>query len=217
MTLLYKGVFGIFRLALGLSLLGSVIWQVSHRLAAELFRPFEYFAFFSINTSLLAGFVLAMSGLALLQGKDESERLHTFRLIATVNMIIVGVFYHALLGDSAVDARDVGYDWPVIPNLIIHTYAPILITVDYLLSIKGYKPSWKKAWWVVVFPLTYLAFSLVRGLLDGWWPYWFINPNSEGGVVGMLTYVLIIAAAFIAFGFIVLGARLAAMRVLADR
>lgn len=186
-------------------------------MAAELFRPFEYFAFFSINTSLLAGFVLAMSGLALLQGKDESERLHTFRLIATVNMIIVGVFYHALLGDSAVDARDVGYDWPVIPNLIIHTYAPILITVDYLLSIKGYKPSWKKAWWVVVFPLTYLAFSLVRGLLDGWWPYWFINPNSEGGVVGMLTYVLIIAAAFIAFGFIVLGARLAAMRVLADR
>ena len=217
MTLLYKGVFGIFRLALGLSLLGSVVWQVSHRLAAELFRPFEYFAFFSINTSLLAGFVLAMSGLALLQGKDESERLHTFRLIATVNMIIVGVVYHALLGDSAVDARDVGYDWPVIPNLIIHTYAPILITVDYLLSIKGYKPSWKKAWWVVVFPLAYLGFSLVRGLLDGWWPYWFINPNSEGGVVGMLTYVLIIAAAFIAFGFIVLGTRLAAMRVLADR
>ena len=166
---------------------------------------------------MLAGFVLAMSGLALFQGKDESERLHTFRLIATVNMIIVGVVYHALLGDSAVDARDVGYDWPVIPNLIIHTYAPILITVDYLLSIKGYKPSWKKAWWVVVFPLAYLGFSLVRGLLDGWWPYWFINPNSEGGVVGMLTYVLIIAAAFIAFGFIVLGTRLAAMRVLADR
>ena len=215
--MLYKGVFGIFRLAIGLSLLGSVIWQVSDRLAAGLFRPFEYFAFFSIDSSLLAGFVLAMSGLALLQGKDESERLHTFRLIATVSMIIVGVVYHALLGDSAVDARDVGYDWPVIPNLIIHTYAPILVTVDYLLSIKGYKPSWKKAWWVVVYPLTWLAFSLVRGLLDGWWPYWFINPNSEGGVVGMLTYVLIIAAAFIALGFIVLGARLAAMRVLADR
>ena len=215
--MLYKGVFGIFRFAVGLSLLGSVLWQVSDRLAANLFRPFEYFAFFSINTSILAGIVLALSGLALLQGKDESERLHTFRLIATVSMIIVGVVYHALLGDSAVDPRDVGYAWPVLPNLIIHTYAPILIVVDYLLSIKGYKPSWKKAWWVVVYPLAWLAFSLVRGLLDGWWPYWFINPNSEGGVIGMLTYVLIIAAAFIALGFIVLGARLAVMKVLADR
>lgn len=215
--MLFKGAFGIFRLAIGLSLLGSVLWQVTDRLAANLFRPFEYFAFFSINSSILAGIVLALSGLALLQGKDESERLHTFRLIATVSMIIVGVVYHALLGDSAVDARDVGYAWPVLPNLIIHTYAPILILVDYLLSIKGYKPSWKKAWWVVVYPLAWLAFSLVRGLLDGWWPYWFINPNSEGGVIGMLTYVLIIAAAFIALGFIVLGARLAVMKVLADR
>ena len=215
--MLYKGAFGVFRLAVGLSLLGSVLWQVSDRLAANLFRPFEYFAFFSITSSILAGFVLALSGLSLLQGKDESERLHTFRLIATVSMIIVGVVYHALLGDSAIDPRDVGYDWPVVPNLVIHTYAPILIAVDYLISIRGYKPSWKKAWWVVVYPLTWLAFSLVRGLLDGWWPYWFINPNSEGGVVGMLTYVLIIATAFIALGFIVLGARLAAMQILADR
>ena len=215
--MLYKGVFGIFRLAVGLALLGSVLWQVSDRLAVGLFRPFEYFAYFSIVSSILAGVVLAFSGLTLLQGKDEGERLHTFRLIATVSMIIVGVVYHALLGDSAVDPRDIGYQWPVVPNLVIHTYAPILIVVDYLISIKGYKPSWKKAWWVVVYPLAWLAFSLVRGLLDGWWPYWFINPNSEGGVVGMLTYVLIIAAGFIALGFIVLGARLAVMRVLADR
>lgn len=186
-------------------------------MAVDLFRPFEYFAYFSIISSILAGVVLTVSGLTLLQGKDEGERVHTYRLIATVSMIIVGVVYHALLGDSAVDPRDIGYQWPVVPNLVIHTYAPILIVVDYLLSIKGYKPSWKKAWWVVVYPLTWLAFSLVRGLLDGWWPYWFINPNSEGGVVGMLTYVLIIATAFIALGFIVLGARLAVMKVLADR
>ena len=215
--MLYKGVFGTFRLAVGLALLGSVLWQVSDRLAVGLFRPFEYFAYFSIISSILAGVVLTVSGLTLLQGKDEGERVHTYRLIATVSMIIVGVVYHALLGDSAVDPRDIGYQWPVVPNLVIHTYAPILIVVDYLLSIKGYKPSWKKAWWVVVYPLTWLAFSLVRGLLDGWWPYWFINPNSEGGVVGMLTYVLIIATAFIALGFIVLGARLAVMKVLADR
>lgn len=215
--MLYKGVFGTFRLSLGLALLGSVLWQVSDRLVVGLFRPFEYFAYFSIVSSILAGVVLALSGLTLLQGKDEGERLHTYRLIAAVSMIIVGVVYHALLGDSAVDPRDIGYQWPVLPNLVIHTYAPILIVVDYLLSIKGYKPSWKKAWWVVIYPLSWLAFSLVRGLLDGWWPYWFINPNSEGGVVGMLTYVLVIAAGFIGLGFIVLGARLAVMKVLADR
>jgi hypothetical protein len=215
--LLYKGVFGLFRLLVGLSLLGSVLWQVSDRLAVGLFRPFEYFAFFSITSSIFAGLVLTLGGLWLLQGRSETERLHTLRLVATVSMIVVGVVYHALLGDSAVDARDVGYEWPVVPNLVIHTYAPIAIVIDYLISIKGYKPSWKKALWVVVYPLSWLGFSLVRGLLDDWWPYWFINPGSEGGVIGMLTYILIIAAAFIALGFILVGARLASMRILSSQ
>ena len=212
--MLYKGVFGTLRLALGLALLGSVLWQVSDRLAVGLFRPFEYFAFFSIDSSILAGVVLTISGLVLLQGKNESERLHTWRLIATVSMIVVGVVYHLLLGDSAVDPRDVGYDWPRPPNLVIHTYAPIIIVADYLLSIRGFKPKWKKAWWVVLYPLSWLAFSIIRGLSDGWWPYWFINPTSEIGVSGMISYVLAIAAAFIGLSFIVLGLRLAAIRVL---
>lgn len=214
--MLYKGVFGSFRLAVGLALLGSVVWQVSDRLAANLFRPFEYFAYFSIVSSILAGLVLTFAGLLLLQGKDETERMHTWRLIATVSMIIVGVVYHWLLGDTAIDPRDIGYEWPRVPNLVIHTYAPIAIFVDYLISIKGYRPAWKKAWWVVVYPLTWLGFSVVRGLMDGWWPYWFINPNSEGGIVGMLTYVGIIAAAFIALGFVLVGLRLAAIRILRD-
>jgi len=213
--MLYKGVFGTLRLALGLALLGSVLWQVSDRISVGLFRPFEYFAYFSIDSSILAGLVLAIGGLTLLQGKDESARSHTWRLIATVSMIVVGVVYHLLLGDSAVDPRDIGYDWPRPPNLVIHTYAPILITVDYLLSIKGHKLKWRKALWVVAYPFAWLAFSLVRGILDGWWPYWFINPG-EVGVIGMFSYVFAIAAAFIGLGFIVLGLRLVAIRVLSS-
>jgi hypothetical protein len=131
-------------------------------------------------------------------------------------MIVVGVVYHALLGDAAIDPRDIGYQWPVLPNLVIHTYAPIAIVVDYLISIKGYKAKWRKAWWVVAYPLIWLGFSIVRGLSDGWWPYWFINPGSEGGVIGMVTYILIIAAAFIALGFVLLGARLASIKILSS-
>jgi len=212
--MLYKGVFGTVRTLIGLALLGSVIWQVADRLRVDLFRPTEYFAFFSISTAIFAGFVVLMSGLTLLQGKSESERMNIIRLVAAVSMIIVGVVYHALLGDSAVDPRDVGYDWPQIPNLVIHTYAPIAIAIDYLVSVKGPKPLWRKALWVVVYPLVWLSFSLIRGLADGWWPYWFINPGSEGGVIGMVTFILIIAFAFIALGFVVLGLRLSAAKVI---
>ena len=206
--MLTKGVFGTLRTLLGLALVGSVIWQVADRIRVDLFRPTEYFAYFSITSAIFAGVVLLVSGLVLLQGKSESERLNIVRLIAVVSMIIVGVVYHALLGDSALDPRDYGYDWPRIPNAIIHTYAPILIVLDYLISLKGPRPKLRQALWVVIYPLAWLGLSIIRGLSDGWWPYWFINPGSEGGVVGMLTYIAVIAAAFIVLGFIVLGLRL---------
>ena len=211
--MLTKGVFGALRTLLGLALVGSVIWQVADRIRVDLFRPTEYFAYFSITSAIFAGVVLLVSGLVLLRGKSESERLNIIRLIAVVSMIIVGVVYHALLGDSALDPRDYGYDWPRVPNAIIHTYAPILIVLDYLISLKGPRPKLRQALWVVIYPLAWLGLSIIRGLSDGWWPYWFINPGSEGGVVGMLTYIAVIAAAFIVLGFIVLGLRLGLAKV----
>jgi hypothetical protein len=197
----YRIIFGIFRALLGLSLLVSVAWQVNNRIAADLFRPAEYFAFFSITSSILAGVVLVYSAYVLLANKEETERQMSLRLIVTVSMVIVGVVYHALLGDSAIDPRDIGYEWPVIPNLIIHTWAPIAIVFDYLLSIRGALPRWRKS-------LGWLAFSITRGLIDGWWPYWFINPNSEIGIPGVIGYVLAISVAFITLGFLLSGARI---------
>lgn len=211
--MIYRNLLGIFRAALGIALLGSVAWQVNNRIAANLFRPAEYFTFFSITTSIFAGVVALYGAYVLFKDKPETERLQSLRLITTVSMIIVGVVYHALLGDSAVDPRDIGYEWPIIPNLVIHTWAPIAIVFDYLLSVRGAVPKWRRSLWVIAYPLSWLAFSIVRGLIDGWWPYWFINPNSEIGVAGVISYVLAISAAFISLGFIVSGARISIVKL----
>jgi len=211
--MIYRYGLGLFRLAIGVFLLGSVAWQIINRIVADRFRPTEYFVFFSIDSSIFAGAVGLVGAWVLLSGKKETERLQTIRLVATVSMIIVGVVYHALLGDSAVDPADIGYEWPVIPNLVIHTWAPIAVAIDYLISVRGSVPKWRKALWVVVYPLVWLTFSVVRGLLDNWWPYWFINPNSEIGVSGMITYILIIASAFIILGFVVSGIRIATTKL----
>ena len=212
--MVYKYGLGLFRLAIGVSLLGSVAWQIINRVIADRFRPTEYFVFFSIDSSIFAGIVGVIGAMVLLSGRKESERLQTIRLVATVSMIIVGVVYHALLGDSAVDPQDIGYEWPRIPNLVIHTWAPVAVVVDYFISIKSSVPKWRKALWVIVYPLVWLTFSIVRGLLDGWWPYWFINPNSEIGVSGMITYVVIIATAFVTLGFLVSGLRIALQKLI---
>ncbi len=205
--MIYKTSLGSLRVLIGLSLVGSVAWQVIDRLINNNFRPTEYFAFFSIVTAIVAGLFLIVAGFGLMSNQEDSKNIEIARLSLTVAMIVVGVVYHALLAGAAGDVRDGDYVWPVLPNEVIHTYAPILIVIDYLLSHKAFRLKLRAAWWVAVFPLTWLALSVIRGLATNWWPYWFINPNEEGGLPGMLTYIAAITAFFLILGFLVLGVK----------
>ena len=54
------------RLLIGVGLIGSVIWQVTDRIANDLFRPFEYFAYFSIVTAIVAGLFLITTSFGLM-------------------------------------------------------------------------------------------------------------------------------------------------------
>ena len=193
------------RLLIGVGLIGSVIWQVTDRIANDLFRPFEYFAYFSIVTAIFAGLFLITTGFGLLLKIEDTKWVEIARLSLAVALIVVGVVYHALLADAANDIRDGDYAWPVLPNEIIHTYAPILAVIEYLISVRAFRIRLRAFIWVAVFPLTWLVLSIFRGTATNWWPYWFINPNGEAGLGGMLTYIAAITLFFLVLGILVLG------------
>jgi hypothetical protein len=119
-----------------------------------------------------------------------------------VSMVIVGVIYNALLRGGDPDPRDVGYAWPVLPNEVVHTYVPMLIFIEWLFTRTTIALKINQAFWVLVYPLTWLGFSIIRGIITGWWPYWFIDPQY--GIGTQATWIVVIAVMFsvLALGFI---------------
>ncbi len=197
----------VFRWLAAATVLSSVVWQVTDRMANNLFRPAEYFAYFSIQGTLIAGVMLAFTGWLAWMGKAETKAVTIARVSATTYAIVTAVVYNALLRGSAGDIRDAGYDWPVVPNEIMHVWAAVLIVLDWLL-IAGYpKLRLRASLWVAVFPLAWLIFSVSRGMLDGWWAYWFLNPNEPAGIPGMFQYVGGITVLMIGLGFVLIGLR----------
>lgn len=192
----------VIRVLLALSLFGSVYWQVSDRMMHNLFRPTEYFSYFTITSCLLTAVVLTLSAIQLTRGQAETKLLSLTRLTTAVSMVIVGVIYNALLRGGAPDPRDVGYDWPVLPNEIMHTYVPMLIFIEWLFTRTTIALKINQAFWVLVYPLAWLAFSIIRGIITGWWPYWFIDPQY--GIGTQLTWIVAISVMFtvLAVGFI---------------
>lgn len=198
-------IIGAARILVALAIFGSITWQISDRLAHYLFRPTEYFAYFSIQTSIIAGAALLWTGLTSWSGRRDSKAQAIVRLAATACYILVSLAYNLLLRGTANDPRDGDYDWPVLPNEIIHVWAPLALTLGWLLLQGSVRLKLRAALWVAVYPLAWLIFSVLRGLATGWWPYWFIDPTDDGGVVGMFTYIGAITVFLILLGLILIA------------
>ena len=179
------------RLVTALALLIAIVWQVTDRLANNVFRPTEYFAYFTIQSSLIAAVVLSVTAVREYRSLPQTKALSLARLSVSTYAIVVAVVYNALLRGTPVlpGDPDYGYNWPVAPNEILHVWAPILIVVDLALTTLGTKLKFKQIFWVLLFPLAWLVFTIFRGLNTNWWAYWFLNPNEKAGIIGVIAYI----------------------------
>lgn len=197
----------LFRWLAAVTVFSAVVWQVTDRVANNLFRPAEYFSYFSIQGTLIAAAMLAYTGWLAWKGTPEKKWVTIARVSTTTYIVVIALVYNALLRGSAGDVRDAGYAWPVVPNEIIHVWAAVIILLDWLLIAGASQVRLRAALWVAAYPLAWLVFCITRGMLDGWWAYWFLNPNEPGGVPGMLQYIAGITVLMIGLGFVLLAAR----------
>jgi len=186
---------GVSSIVVGLIVLAALITQIVDQIDFGRFEPTEYFAFFTIQTSMINVVVLIAGGvLAFTMNRDT--RLYTaVRASAFTYAIVTGVVYNLLLSDIA---NADGYVGPVWANQAQHVWVPIYFALDWLLTPGRVRIGWSTLWLAVSFPLIWVGVTLLRGeFLDGWYPYPFLNPSGDMGVLGVVIYVVAIALAII--------------------
>ncbi|OXE35045.1 MAG: hypothetical protein CGW95_16295 [Phenylobacterium zucineum] len=207
---------GLLRLVASIAAFGTIYWQVSDRITHDLFRAGEYWLYFSIDTTVLAGIVLGWSAISTLRGRPESRVLTLARLTLVATDSIVGIVYNLLLRGGAPDARDVGYDWPVVPNELMHVWIPVFVVLDFLFVSYGGQLKIQAATWMLVYPLSWLGMTMAHGLASGWWPYWFLDPTGDGGwaTVGEYIGIIIVLGVGLAAGMLALSRSTAKLKTL---
>jgi hypothetical protein len=135
-------------------------------------RAFNTFAFFTIQSNLLAG---ATSLLLAIRPDRSSLVFGTFRMIGLVAITVTGVVFHVAL------ARLLDLDGlHQLANQLVHTVVPVLTVLGWLLTGPRGQTTARAAWLAPVFPLAWLAFTLIRGAVIGWYPYPFIDVTRLG-------------------------------------
>lgn len=156
--------------------------------------------YFTIQSNVAVG---AFAAYAVLRARHaDVEPSPLLKGAVTLYISITALVYHLLLANPASPFAMTQPDRdPVatLGNLLLHTVVPLLAVLDWLVFDTRGRFRWRYPLYWLAFPLAYLGFALVRGLVVDRYPYPFIDAGELGYAgVGLSTV-------FFAFAFWVLG------------
>ncbi|MEV7092094.1 Pr6Pr family membrane protein [Amycolatopsis sp. NPDC051045] len=134
-------------------------------------RVANLFCFFTIDSNLL---VIASSAVVVL-GAARGTLFRVLWLDALAGIIVTGIVYQVALA-----GRHELHGLAFFADTMLHKVTPILFVLGWLLAGPRGAVTWRTVRWSLVYPLVWLAFTLPRGALTGFYPY----PFVDAGVLG---------------------------------
>lgn len=168
----------------------------------------NFLSFFTIDSNLISMVVLAIVGLQGLLGRLDATgtpvALNVVRAFAATYMIVTGVVYNTLLRGIELP-QGVTVPWS---NEVLHVVAPLFMLIELLFGSSPPRLPWRALGAILVFPLLWVAYTMVRGPLvtnpttgAAWWyPYPFLDPHVVNGYGGVVPYIIGIAVGLVGFG-----------------
>jgi hypothetical protein len=159
-------------------------------------RLYRLVAYFTIESNLLVAVTTAQLAIDPLR---DGRWWRVLRLAAVVGITLTGLVHFVLLR-PLLDLE--GSDW--LADKLLHLAVPALALVGWLVFGPRRRVRGREVALTLLWPLAWLAVTLVVGALSGWYPYPFLDPREHGGgaVVGTclaitaLVVALLLAAAF---------------------
>lgn len=170
-----------------------LVYFYAVRIAVGDGNPFDYFGYFTNQTSLLASLILIATGVLMILGRSVPPTLTLVRGITTAYLLVVAVIYNLLVPGTG--------SAPPWVSALLHVVFPLLVALDWLLIGDRPRLPWRRLWLLLPYPILWLTTVLIRGVTDGWVPYGFLLP--ERGIASLTVHIVGLLAAIIAAGALV--------------
>lgn len=152
----------------------------------------RFIGYFTILTNIGAALVAT----AVAMGTNRRIGGPRARLMAATSIGLVGLVYSIALRSlwnpqGLQKVADAG----------LHDATPLLFVIMWVIAPHG-SLGRKDFAWALAPPALYAAYALARGAIDGWYAYWFLNPDTQSvgqlaTSIGLLVAAVGIVAAFL--------------------
>ena len=175
-----------------------------------------YVHFTNISNFLCIG-VMAASLIQTAKKKEDSyvSAAPLLKFIGMLGILLTFLVFNIMLAGA--EGRDPQANWRI-GSLTFHVVLPIMYIADWFFFRERKKCKWYYPVASIAFPLGYVIFLLIQAVILKFdssilipttttpliYPYFFVNLDTQG-VPGVLMWIGILAAAFVAVGFAFFG------------
>ena len=193
-----------YRVVFAVLTLAAIAYQAWWLIDRGTFDAINFFSYFTIQSNLIAVAVFLIGAARWRETPTIGWEL--VRGAALLYMTVTLVVFSLLLSGSDVDTAVV---WV---NTVVHKLFPLVLLIDWILDPPRHRISIRDSLVWLVYPLAWLAYTMVRGALVGWYPYPFLDP-ANGGFGTVALYVV----AILVFGVVLCAVLATAGNILGDR
>jgi hypothetical protein len=160
--------------ALAVQLLQSIELTVANGQGA-LAGVWTYLGYFTITTNVLVALALTASAtgprgaISCFFGRPD------VRTAIAMSIVIVSAIYNLLL-------RQLWHPqgWQLAADVALHDVMPVLFLLHWWLAVPKATLRWQQVIYWQMYPAAYFAYVLVRGAVNGWYPYPFLDVTTLG-------------------------------------
>ncbi len=188
---------GWFRLGIAALEVVALIGHFVYVLGFRAFATANFFSYFTVQSAFAAVATLVLAGGYALLAPRDPRWLGTLRTIVTVYVVISGIVFALIVANASTRDYRIEVPWSdTLLHFVVPALALVAWTVDAALAVNPRVP-WSTLGWVLVYPVLWLGYTLVRGADVGWYPYFFLDETQVGGPWGVALYCTVVLVIFV--------------------
>jgi hypothetical protein len=177
--------FGLLRLAVAALGAIALIFDFDYVLGFSTFSTVNYFSYFTFQSNLANVVVLGASGTLLLMGRRVGRFLVSLRAVVTTYVIVSGIVFGLIVSQAGSHHYRIDVPWS---SQVLHFWIPAYVLIDWFVGVGRVRIRWRTAVIALAFPVVWGVFTLIRGSIVRWYPYFFLDPDQVSGPAEFALY-----------------------------
>ncbi len=159
----------------------------------------NFLAYLTIQSNIVFAALALVAGVIALRRAEDPPWLTTARAIVLSWTITAGLAFAVIIWQAGVRGIQIWVPWS---DIVLHFVLPAWTVVAWILGPGRRAASWRVVPFVLLYPALWGFFTLWRGHLIGWYPYYFLDLRQVSGIPEM---IISCAIALAIFGIVAVG------------